>query len=260
MTAEVATADVATKDLLSVRAGRAGYDGRREVISEIELQVLPGEVVAVLGANGAGKSTLFRALMGLCRWQAGSLTLSGKEISKLSPRRRVALGMALVPQGHELFPSLTVEENLRAGGLARARSQVADGIERVYAEFPKLFERRQQTATTLSGGERALLAIGRAMVSSPQFLLLDEPSLGLSAGARQGVFGHLRRLCETSGLTVLLAEQDATSSIRIADTCYGMRNGTTVGWLRADDLSDPRLRELYLTGVSGPWGQTDRRG
>ena len=216
-------------EALEVRAGCAGYDGRRSVVMNVGLRVGIGQFITVLGANGAGKTTLIRGLMGLCRWQGGSVLLHGRDISRLNSRRRVAAGMAVVPQGQELFSDLSVVDNLRAGGLLRSRRQVAETIEEVFQAFPKLRERREQRVSTLSGGERALVAVGRALVSRPTVLLLDEPSLGLSPGTRSGVFAHLRALSDTLGLAVVLAEQDATSALRVSSSCYGMKNGSMLG-------------------------------
>ncbi len=240
--------------MLEVEHARAGYDGRRSVVLDANLKANSGEFVALLGANGVGKSTLLRSLTGLCRWQGGDARFGGENIAKLSPRARLRRGIALVPQGHDLFLDLTCVENINVGSLGRSRKDAATALDRTFASFPILRDRRGQLASTLSGGERALLAVARAMVSSPTLLLLDEPSLGLSPGARHGLFAYLKRLSAEQQLTIVLAEQDAKGALEVADICYGMRNGRTVGWLDAKDVSADRLRELYLTGHSGEWG------
>jgi branched-chain amino acid transport system ATP-binding protein len=245
--------------MLEVIAGAAGYDRQRSVIEEVNIDVREGELVGVLGANGAGKSTLFQAIMGMCRWHGGRVLLSGEDITSASPRKRVQKGMAYCPQGHQLFHALSVEDNLLAGALTRPSSDASSTLRKVYGLFTKLAERRHQRAGTLSGGERALVAVGRALMSRPRFLLLDEPSLGLSAGTRRGVFEHLRGLCSGGELTVLLAEQDAANTLTVADIIYGMRGGRIVGWRLRDQVGDADLQRLYLTGASEAWGASKRR-
>lgn len=161
--------------------------------------------------------------------------------------------MALVPQGQELFPDLSVDENLRAGALGLGRAETDVAFERTYEAFPKLFERKGQLASTLSGGERALVAIGRALMGGPSVLLLDEPSLGLSPGTRAGVFDYLKQLAVSQELSILLAEQDVQSTLRVAERCYGMRGGRVLGWLDATDISADDLRDLYLSSEQGRW-------
>jgi branched-chain amino acid transport system ATP-binding protein len=238
---------------LEVTGGYAGYDTRRSVVKDVSLRVDDGDFVTILGANGAGKSTLIRGIMGLCHWHAGSVAVDNRDISRYSARRRAGLGMAVVPQGQELFAGLSVMDNLRAGGLARRRRETMSGIATVLEAFPRLAERREQRVSTLSGGERALVALGRALVSKPSLLLLDEPSLGLSPGTRAGVFSYLRSLCDQFGLTVVLAEQDAANALLVARTCYGMRNGRTLGCLPADRVHREELRNLYLGSGRGGW-------
>jgi ABC-type branched-subunit amino acid transport system ATPase component len=242
---------------LEVRGGRAGYDGRRSVVQGVDLTVRSGEFVAILGSNGVGKTTLMRALMGLCRWQGGSIHLGGREVTRMSTRRRVRAQMAIVPQGQELFPDLSVEDNLRAGALDLGRRENEAAFGRVYEAFPKLAERKSQLASTLSGGERALVAVGRALMSGPSMLLLDEPSLGLSPGTRAGVFDYLKQLAASEKLSILLAEQDVSSTLRVAERCYGMRGGRVLGWLGADEIAAEDLRDLYMGGEQGRWQTFD---
>jgi branched-chain amino acid transport system ATP-binding protein len=238
--------------LLDVTDLSAGYDSRRSVIRDVELRVNQGEFVTVLGANGAGKTTLIRALMGLCRLQHGSISFRDEILSSSSTKHRVSAGLAVVPQGQELFTTLSVEENLEAGGLIRKKTEVSEEISRMYEIFPKLLERRKQRVSTLSGGERALVAIARSLVSAPSLLILDEPSLGLSPGARPGVFSHLKQLVQSTNLAVLMAEQDAVGALKVADRCYGMKGGQVIGWLDADKVTPERLEKLYL-GTAEQW-------
>jgi len=167
---------------LEVQALETGY-GKAQVLFGVDLEVEAGELVALLGANGAGKTTLLRALSGLLRPWKGSVLLGGKDLRGLSPARRARLGLGHVPEGRQLFPLMTVEENLRLGAAFLAPGQEKEGYERVYALFPRLAERRRQLAGTLSGGEQQMLAIGRALMGFPRILLVDEPSLGLSPGS-----------------------------------------------------------------------------
>jgi branched-chain amino acid transport system ATP-binding protein len=240
--------------ILEVSGLYAGYDSRRSVISKVEFSVNEEEFVTVLGVNGAGKTTLIRALMGLCRTQGGSVLFQGEEISKASSKNRVKSGLAVVPQGQELFTSLSVEENLRAGGFSRKKREVNESVDWIFETFPLLLERRKQQVMTLSGGERALVAVARALVSKPTLLLLDEPSLGLSPGARPGVFNHLRRLVEQTKLSILMVEQDAPSALAVADRCYGMKSGEVLGWQNANLVDQTQLEHLYFGNVEH-WGE-----
>jgi branched-chain amino acid transport system ATP-binding protein len=201
-------------------------------------------ITAVLGANGAGKTSLLRTLSGLVRAHTGRIELDGTDIGRMAPERIARMGMLHVPEGHGLIAELTVEENLRLGGLARGRG--AD-LDPVYELFPLLAERRRRAAHTLSGGERQMLAIGRALMARPRLLLLDEPSLGLAPRVAAQILALLRRLRDDTGLTVLLVEQNAKGALSVADHGVVLSLGRVVA---ADDperlAADDELRHAYL--------------
>jgi len=206
-----------------------------------------GELVALLGANGAGKTTLLRALSGLLRPWKGSVLLGGKDLRGLSPARRARLGLGHVPEGRQLFPLMTVEENLRLGAAFLAPGREKEGYERVYALFPRLAERRRQLAGTLSGGEQQMLAIGRALMGFPRILLVDEPSLGLSPRLAEEVLLALKEVAR-GGVGVLLVEQNVALSLEVAERGYVLEHGRVVLEGPAQALAqDPRVREAYLS-------------
>ncbi|MBU6260385.1 MAG: ABC transporter ATP-binding protein [Burkholderiales bacterium] len=238
--------------LLEVRGLHAGY-GKAEVLRGVTIAAPAGSVITVIGPNGAGKSTLLGALMGLLPAKfpqpGDGLRFEGEDIARLTLEERVMRGLALVPERRELFGSLSVEDNLVLGGWRPRRLGVAawrDGIERVFELFPRLKERREQPAGTLSGGERQMLAIGRALMGQPKLLMLDEPSLGLAPLIVRDIFtiiGQLRR----SGVTILLVEQNARAALDVADRGYVLETGDLVLEGPAADLADdPRVIETYL--------------
>ena len=206
-----------------------------------------GKITAVLGANGAGKTTLLRTLSGLVQPAHGSARLDGVELTRTPAEKMAAMGLSHVPEGRGVITELTVEENLRLGGLGRAdRSRPAD-LGRVYELFPVLGDRSQATADTLSGGERQMLVIGRALMATPKMLLLDEPSLGLAPRILAQIFDLVKSLVESDGLTVLLVEQNARSALSIADYGVVLNLGRLVVHEPADVLAaDEKLRHAYL--------------
>ena len=231
--------------MLRVDDLEAGY-GPIRALDGVSFEVARGSITAVLGANGAGKTTLLRTLSGLVRARSGRIRLDGRAIGGLPVERIVRLGMAHVPEGRGVIEELDVEENLRLGGLWRG-SGGRDGLADVYELFPRLRERRGQAASTLSGGERQMLAIGRALMSRPRVLLLDEPSLGLAPIVAAQIMALVRDLRERTRLTVLLVEQNAKAALSIADRGIVLRLGRVV----ADDepaalAADPGLRDAYL--------------
>jgi branched-chain amino acid transport system ATP-binding protein len=239
--------------LLQVSGLFAGY-GHVPVLRDVSLSVMPGEVVTLIGANGAGKSTLLKTVMGLLRATAGEVRLGGEPVTRVAPERLVARGLALVPEGRMLFGPMSVEENLRLGAYARGRREYPEALERVYGLFPVLRERSRQKAATLSGGEQQMLAIGRALMSGPTVLLLDEPSLGLAPKVIAEIFATLDTL-RSEGLSVLLVEQDVKIALRHADRGYVMRTGSIVmEGLASDLLANEQVRHIYLGAVPGAEG------
>jgi branched-chain amino acid transport system ATP-binding protein len=217
-------------------------------LDDVHLAVEEGGITAVLGANGAGKSSLLRTINGLVRPKAGTVSLAGADITRVAVEDVVRRGLAHVPEGRGVIVELTVEENLRLGGLARRNGGDFDETaERVYTLFPPLAERRKRLAQTLSGGERQMLAIGRALMSRPRVLLLDEPSLGLAPRITAEIMGVVRGLRETENLTVLLVEQNARSALSIADRAVVLNVGRVVADAPASELAaDASLRHAYL--------------
>lgn len=227
--------------------------GKHRALDGASLTVRPGEIVVILGANGAGKSTLLKAVAGICEGQAqGEVTMGGEPILGLPAHRVVERGVALVPEGRGIFGELTVHENLMLGANpARARDEAQAGLERLMRLFPKLGDRAGQIARTMSGGEQQMVAIGRAMMSNPEILMLDEPSLGLSPLLAKELFQTLKAV-RGAGLGILLVEQNAKLSLAIADRGYLLENGRI---LREDAASvllhDPAVQAAYLGGASG---------
>ena len=231
---------------LEVQALETGY-GKAQVLFGVDLEVEAGEIVALLGPSGSGKTTLLRALSGLLRPWKGSVLLGGKDLRGLSPARRARLGLGHVPEGRQLFPLMTVEENLRLGAAFLAPGREKEGYERVYALFPRLAERRRQLAGTLSGGEQQMLAIGRALMGFPRILLVDEPSLGLSPRLAEEVLLALKEVAR-GGVGVLLVEQNVALSLEVAERGYVLEHGRVVLEGPAQALAqDPRVREAYLS-------------
>jgi branched-chain amino acid transport system ATP-binding protein len=222
--------------------------GPVRAVDGVSLSVPKGSITAVLGANGAGKSSLLRTISGLVRSRSGSVTFDGVELCGRPPEEIVRLGVAHVPEGRGVIAELTVEENLRLGGLWRAdRRDAARALEEAYDLFPALAERRRKPASTLSGGERQMLSIGRALISRPKLILLDEPSLGLAPILAARIMSLIAGLRERTGLTVLLVEQNARSALSIADRGVVLGLGRVVAADDPDKLAaDDGLRHAYL--------------
>ena len=235
--------------LLEVSGLSAGY-GRANVLHDVALSLEPASITAVLGANGAGKTTLLRALSGLLPPSAGTISYRGQSLVGVPVEERVTRGIAHVPEGRGVIAELTVEENLRLGGLWRKRSeagQTAAAIDEVYEIFEPLSRRRRYHGHQLSGGERQMLALGRALVARPSVLLLDEPSLGLAPPMVSRILALVRTLRESTGLTVLLVEQNVHSALAIADRGVVLALGRVVAGGPSDELlADDRLRHSYL--------------
>jgi branched-chain amino acid transport system ATP-binding protein len=216
-------------------------------VADVSLEVHDGAVVALLGSNGAGKTSTLNAVTGLVAPSRGTITWNGNRIDRLGATAVVRRGVALSPEGWRLFTKQTVEQNLRLGAVALAgRRRIPAMLDRVFALFPRLRERARQRAGTLSGGERQMLALGRALMSDPKLLLLDEPSLGLAPAVVESLYETLRRL-HGDGLTLLLAEQSVPLALEIADYAYVLQTGRTVLEGRADALRrDPQVERIYL--------------
>lgn len=221
--------------------------GAVQALKSMNLNVPRGEVTAVIGANGAGKSTLMRTLAGLVKPQSGQVLFDGVAITGQKPEDIVRLGVALVPEGRSTIPELSVEENLRLGGLWRNKSERAKSREQVFELFPILGERKNMRADTLSGGERQQLAIGRALMSDPKCLLLDEPSLGLAPLIVTQILELVSQLAKESNIAVLLVEQNAVTALRVATTGVVLNLGEVVKSGSAAEISsDEELRHAYL--------------
>ncbi len=233
--------------LLSVRDLHAGY-GRAEVLSGLNFSLERGQVVTIIGPNGAGKSTTLNALMAVLPWR-GKVVFDGTDLAEVSLEERVMLGMALVPEKRELFATMPVEDNLILGGFRAMRLKVPNwrnGLERVYTLFPRLKERRLQLAGTLSGGERQMLAVGRALMSNPKLLMLDEPSLGLAPLVVRDIFRTIARLRD-DGVSILLIEQNARAALEVANHGHVLETGAIVLEGPAAALArDPRVIDTYL--------------
>jgi branched-chain amino acid transport system ATP-binding protein len=241
--------------LLEVRDLCVAY-GKVEAVHQVGLRVEEGRIVTVIGPNGAGKTTLLAALMGMLTAR-GSINYAGKEITLVEPEQRVSGGLCLVPERRELFAAMTVEDNLVLGAFHRYRKRdksITADFEQVYRLFPRLQERRRQLAGTLSGGERQMLALGRALMSRPRLLMLDEPSLGLAPLIVRDIFRVIAGLRET-GVSILLVEQNARAALQVADYGYVLETGEIVlEGASADLASNPRVIESYLGLVSGKTG------
>lgn len=216
-------------------------------IKGISFEVNEGEVISLIGANGAGKTTTLHAVSGLLSKSAGSVTFMGKDITNLSAHKMVSLGMAHVPEGRRVFSELTVLENLKLGAYTRSdKKELEDTLNMVYKRFPRLMERRNQIAGTLSGGEQQMLAMGRALMSHPKLILMDEPSMGLSPIFVEEIFSIIRDI-SAEGTTVLLVEQNAKKALSIADRAYVLETGNiTLSGDASSLLNDESVKKAYL--------------
>lgn len=235
------------REVLSAIELSGGY-GYADVVKSVSLKLVPGETLAIVGANGAGKTTFLRLLAGALRPTTGTVTLQAQDVTKWSPERRLRGGLAHVPEGRELFPSLSVLENLKTGAYihGRWRAETAEQLDKVVALFPILSERLRQQAGSLSGGEQQMLAIARALMARPDILLLDEPSFGLAPLIRAQVFEEVARLGE-QGMGIILVEQHVREALSVADKAYVMYQGDFVlSGPSGDVLADPELEAAYL--------------
>jgi branched-chain amino acid transport system ATP-binding protein len=233
--------------MLKLESVNVSY-GAIQAVREVSLEVAAGEVVTIIGANGAGKSTLLKSVVGLEAVSSGRVVLEGVDITGAAPHRRTAMGVALSPEGRGVFSDQSVRDNLLLGAYSKPNepARTEEKIKQYFGLFPRLKERQQQLAGTLSGGEQQMLAIARALMSEPKLLLLDEPSLGLAPLIIKDIFGIVRKLRET-GLTILLVEQMANQALAVADRAYVLETGRITHQGKGSDLlNDPKVRAAYL--------------
>ena len=224
------------------------YYGSIHAIKGISFEVSEGEIVTLIGANGAGKSTTLNTVAGLLKPRSGSISFEGRSIVGIGASKVVGLGMALCPEGRRVFQQMTVRENLEMGGYSRPNDEIPASLEDVFKRFPRLKEREKQVAGTLSGGEQQMLAMGRALMSKPKLLMLDEPSMGLAPILVEQIFDIIKEL-HAAGTTILLVEQNAQMALSIADRAYVLGTGKiTISGPADQVLADDRVREAYLGG------------
>lgn len=240
------TAAPSSTPMLDVRQVDVAYGGIRAV-RQLSMQVYPGELVALIGANGAGKSTTLRAICGLVPLAAGSIHYQGQSLAGQPVHAMVRQGLVMVPEGRGIFPQLTIEENLHMGAYSRSdKAAIAQEVEQVYTRFPRLAERRKQTAGTLSGGEQQMLAMGRAILSKPKLLLLDEPTMGLAPIMVDKIFEVIQDI-SAQGVTILLIEQNARLALEASQRGYVLESGElTLQGPAHELLHDPKVRAAYL--------------
>lgn len=223
------------------------YYGAIHALKGLSFHVDPGEIVSLIGANGAGKTTILQTISGLLSARSGDISFDGHPLKKVQPHKIVEMGLAHVPEGRRMFTGLTVEDNLLMGGhIVKSREEIKEGLEQAFTFFPRLKERRWQKAGTLSGGEQQMLAIGRALMSKPRLLLLDEPSMGLSPVLTQEIFTRIQDIA-ARGTTILLVEQNASMALQLANRAYVLETGhiTMTGPAKAL-LHDSRIQAAYL--------------
>lgn len=232
--------------MLTVKDLNVSY-GAIHAIHDVSLEVRDGEIVSLIGANGAGKTTILHTITGLKKSSSGTIDYNGNDLTKIQPSNIITLGMAHVPEGRHIFPSMTVLENLEMGAYIRNdKDGIQKSIEDVFSRFPRLKERSRQLAGTLSGGEQQMLAVGRALMSNPSILLMDEPSMGLSPLLVKEIFSIIQEV-HKQGITVLLVEQNAKMALSIADRAYVLETGDiTISGDAKELLSDPRVKKAYL--------------
>jgi len=234
--------------ILEVNEISAGY-GKSEILHGVSIFLEEREAITIIGPNGAGKSTLLRAIMGYISIFKGEIIWKGETITPLSPHKKVSKGFGYVPQLGNVFPSLTVKENLEMGGYIQSKTKITEGIERAFELFPILAERSKQKANTLSGGQRQMLGMARALMTDPELLMLDEPSAGLSPKVSEEVFSTIESIHKETGRAIIIIEQDAYQSLRISDRGYVLVMGQNEFEDRADKIvSNEKIKEAYLGG------------
>jgi branched-chain amino acid transport system ATP-binding protein len=225
------------------------YYGNIHALKGVSLAVDDGEIVTLIGANGAGKTTTLNTISGIVRHRSGTVRLAGEDLASVAPHRIVSRGIVQVPEGRRTFARLTVEENLRMGGYTVSDSRIKAGISRAYEMFPRLAQRRSQIAGTLSGGEQQMLAMGRALMSEPKVLLLDEPSMGLAPVLVDSIFETIRQL-HAAGTTILLIEQNARMALAVADRGYVIESGRIILSDRAESLRENEMVQNSYLGIA----------
>ena len=234
-------------ELLKIEGLKVNYGGI-EAVKGISLTVEEGQIVTLIGANGAGKSTTLNTISGLLRSRTGTITFRDEELNHQPAYKIVSKGLALVPEGRRVFLQMTVEENLEMGAFTQSNASIAPGLEQVYAQFPRLKERRRQIAGTLSGGEQQMLAMGRALMSQPKLMMLDEPSMGLAPILVEQIFEIIQNL-HKAGATILLVEQNAQAALSVADRGYVLETGKIVTSGTGQELlASPEIKKAYLGG------------
>ena len=224
------------------------YYGSIHAVKGVSFEVNEGEIVTLIGANGAGKSTVLNTVSGLLHPRSGSIVFDGKDLKGVAPHKIVQHGLAQCPEGRRIFLQMTVEENLEMGAFTQPSADTAQGIEDVYQRFPRLQERRSQVAGTLSGGEQQMLAIGRALMSKPKLLMLDEPSMGLAPILVEQIFDIIKEL-HAAGTTILLVEQNAQAALSVADRAYVLETGAiSLSGTGKELMASDRVRKAYLGG------------
>ena len=233
--------------MLKIQNLKSGYDGM-EVLHEVDLEVRPGEIVALIGPNGAGKSTLLKSIFSLCEIYSGKIIFKNKELTRLPTYKLISMGVSYVPQGRQVFSDLTVKENLEMGAyIIKDKELIKRNIADVFNKFPILKERQNDYAFTLSGGEQQMLAIARALIQNPELLLLDEPSLGLAPKIMKEIFEKIKEI-NRQGISVIIVEQNAKKAVEIAHKTYILDDGKIALKGGKEVLKDKRIKSIYLGG------------
>jgi len=231
--------------MLKIENIKAGY-GQLEVLHGIDMEVNAGEIVAIIGPNGSGKSTILKSIFNLCNIYSGKIIWKDRDITKLKTYQKILEDISYVPQGRQVFRDLTVLENLEMGAFVFNNKEIVEkNIKDVYKEFPFLKDKEDKNADTLSGGQQQMLAIGRALIQSPQLLLMDEPSLGLSPKASQDIFNKVKEI-NKKGISVIIVEQNARQAVEIADKTYVLDDGKVVLTGGKDILDNPKIKDIYF--------------
>jgi len=233
--------------MLHIKELQSGYNGM-EILHGIDLEVKPGEIVAIIGPNGSGKSTTLKSIFNLCNIYSGKIIWKNKNITKLKTHEKIFEGISYVPQGRQVFRDLTVHENLEMGAfIMKDKELVKTNIKNVYEKFPFLKEKQNKNADTLSGGQQQMLAIGRALIQNPQLLLLDEPSLGLSPKAMKEIFEKIQEI-NKEGVSIIIVEQNAKQAVEIADRTYILEDGKIALTGGKEILKNPKIKNIYFGG------------